>query len=172
MIDEPIHLEKHNLLWQQHFIEERERIRQTLHVDSTAIQHIGSTAISNIYAKPIVDIAIGVETFPPSRYLSDELVSLGYEALGEAGIPERLYFRYRGLRLFNVRVVEREGQHWISNLAFRDYLRAYPEEARRYEEVKMKAVRSGVSSLLKYSQVKSAIVEELLSRAMAWREAT
>jgi GrpB-like predicted nucleotidyltransferase (UPF0157 family) len=70
-----------------------------------------------------------------------------------------------------VHVVEREGQHWISNLALRDYLRAYPEEAKRYEEVKMKAVQSGVSSLLKYSQVKSAIVEELLSRALAWRAA-
>jgi GrpB-like predicted nucleotidyltransferase (UPF0157 family) len=171
MIDEPIHLEKHDLLWQQYFIQERERIRQILHDDSTAIQHIGSTAISSIYAKPIVDIMIGVETFPPSQHLADGLVSLGYNALGEAGVPERLYFRYRGLRLFNVHVVEREGQHWVSNLALRDYLRAYPEEAKRYEEVKMKAVQSGVSSLLKYSEGKSVIVEELLSRALAWRAA-
>lgn len=84
MVDEPIHLEKHDPLRGQCFIQEQERIRVTLRVDSTAIQHIGSTAISDIYAKPIIDIMIGVETFPPSPYTSDELVNLGYDALGEA----------------------------------------------------------------------------------------
>lgn len=172
MIDEPVHLEKHAPLWEKCFVQEQERIKVTLHVDSTAIQHIGSTAISDIYAKPIIDIMIGVETFPPSQYLSDELVNLGYDALGEAGVPDRLYFRYSGLQRFNVHVVEREGKHWNSNLALRDYLRAYPEEAKHYEEVKMKAVQSGASSLLKYSEAKSAIVEELSSRALAWRTAT
>lgn len=63
----------------QCFIQEQERIRVTLRVDSTAIQHIGSTAISDIYAKPIIDIMIGVETFPQSPYTSDELVNLGYD---------------------------------------------------------------------------------------------
>ena len=169
MIDEPIHLEKHDSSWGQSFIQEQERIRALLHLDSDAIQHIGSTAVSGIWAKPIIDIMIGIETFPPSQYLSNELVSLGYEMLGEAGVPKRLYFRYRGLQAFNVHIVEREGRHWKSNLALRDYLRAHPEEARHYEEVKMKVARSGVSSLLKYSEAKSAVVEELLSRALAWR---
>ncbi len=172
MIDEPMHLEKYDPLWGKYFVQEQKRIRVALHLDSTAIQHIGSTAISDIYAKPIIDIMIGVETFPPLQYLSDELVNLGYDALGEAGVPDRLYFRYRGLQLFNAHVVKREGQHWKSNLALRDYLRAYPEEAKCYEEVKMKAVQSGASSLLKYSEAKSAIVEELMSRALAWRTAT
>lgn len=166
MIDEPIHLEKHHPSWEQSFIQEQERIRVTLHLDSTAIEHIGSTAVFGIYAKPIIDIMIGIETFPPSQYLSNGLLSLGYDALGEASVPKRLYFRYRGLQAFNVHVVERKGQHWNSNLALRDYLRAYPEEAKHYEEVKMKVVRSGASSLLKYSEARSAVVEELLSRAL------
>lgn len=169
MIDELIHLEKHDPSWGQSFIQEQERIKATLHLDSTAIQHIGSTAVSGICAKPIIDIMIGIETFPPSQYLSNGLVSLGYDALGEAGVPKRLYFRYRGLQSFNVHIVEREGRHWTSNLALRDYLRAYPEEAKHYEEVKMQVVRSGVSLLLKYSEAKSAVVEELLLRALAWR---
>ena len=169
MIDEPIHLEKHNPFWEQSSIQEQERIRATLHLDSTSIQQIGSTAVSGICAKPIIDIMIGIETFPPSQFLSNELVSLGYDALGEAGVSKRLYFRYRGLQSFNVHVVEREGQHWKSNLALRDYLRAHPEEAKRYEKAKVKVVQSGVSSLLKYSEAKSAVVEELLLRALAWR---
>ena len=172
MIDEPIHLQKHDPLWRKRFVQEQERIKETLHIGPTVIQHIGSTAIPSIYTKPIIDIMIGTERFPPSQNLSDGLVSLGYDSLGEAGVPRRLYFRYRGLQLFNVHVVEREGQHWKSNLAFRDYLRAYPSVAKRYERVKLKAVQAGVSSLLLYSDAKSAIIKELLSQALVWWAAT
>ncbi|NJN59711.1 MAG: GrpB family protein [Leptolyngbyaceae cyanobacterium SL_5_9] len=168
MIDEPIYLEKHDPLWKQQFIREQERIRIALQIDPTVIQHIGSTAISNICVKPIIDIMIGAETFPPLQHWINGLTDLNYEAIGEAGVPGRLYFRYRGLQSFNVHLVQREERHWKSNLALRDYLRADPQEAERYEKVKMKAVQSGVSSLLRYSQVKSEIIEELLSKALKW----
>ncbi|MEM8779137.1 MAG: GrpB family protein [Cyanobacteria bacterium P01_G01_bin.49] len=169
MIDEPVHLEKHNPFWKEYFVKEQKRLKETLHVDSSNIQHIGSTAIDDIYAKPIIDIMIGVETFPLSQYLTDKLIYLGYDALGESGVTNRLYFRYRRLQLFNVHVVKKDGQHWNSNLAFRDYLRAYPKEATRYEEVKIKAVKSGKSSLLEYSAAKSMVIKELVSLGLAWR---
>ena len=169
MIDEPVYLEKHNPFWKECFVREQARLKETLHIDTSSIQHIGSTAIDDIYAKPIIDIMIGIETFPASQYLVDKLIYLGYDALGESGVKNRLYFRYRRLQLFNIHVVQKDGQHWNSNLAFRDYLRAYPKEAKRYEDVKIKAVQSGASSLLKYSAAKSIIIEELLSLGLAWR---
>lgn len=94
MIDEPVHLEKYSSLWKEYFVPVHERLKLSLQLDSTAIQHIGSTAIENIYAKPIIDIAIGVETFPPSQHLTDKLINLGYDALGEAGVSKRLGFGY------------------------------------------------------------------------------
>jgi GrpB-like predicted nucleotidyltransferase (UPF0157 family) len=98
MIDELIHLEKHNPLWKEYFVDEQKRLQINLQVDLTAIQHIGSTAILDIYAKPIIDIMIGLESFPPTHNLIKKLVSLGYDTFGEAGVPERLYFRYRQLQ--------------------------------------------------------------------------
>jgi GrpB-like predicted nucleotidyltransferase (UPF0157 family) len=169
MIDEPVHLEKYNPLWKEYFINEQKRIQLNLQIELTAIEHIGSTAISNIYAKPIIDIMIGVDLFPPSQQVINNLVNLGYDAFGEAGVPKRLYFRYRQLQLFNVHIVQRKGQHWNSNLALRNYLQAYPEEAKRYEEAKINAIKSGASSLLKYSAAKSAVLEELVSRGLAWQ---
>jgi GrpB-like predicted nucleotidyltransferase (UPF0157 family) len=68
-----------------------------------------------------------------------------------------------------VHIVKRKGKHWNSNLVLRDYLQAYPEEAKRYEEAKINAVSSGASSLLKYSAAKSTVLEELVSRSIAWR---
>ena len=161
MIDEPVHLEKYNPSWTKYFDRERERLMTALELDSKVIEHIGSTAIKNIRAKPIIDIAVGVEIYPPPQHLIDRLIDLGYEALGEADVPKRLYFRYRQIRSFNVHIVELNGRHWKSNLAFRDYLIAHPEEAKRYEEIKVKAIQSGSTSLLKYSIAKSAIVGEL-----------
>jgi GrpB-like predicted nucleotidyltransferase (UPF0157 family) len=172
MVDEPVHLEKYNPLWKKFFVDEQKRLQMNLQVDSTVIQHIGSTAILNIYAKPIIDIMIGVELFPPSHNLTNKLVSLGYDAVGEAGVPERLYLRYRQLQSFNVHIVKREAKHWNSNLAFRDYLQAHPKEAKRYEEIKIKAIQSGASSLLQYSSAKSSVLEELVLRGLAWRTGT
>jgi len=168
MIDEPIHLEQHRLEWQQDFIQEQKRIQVALRIDSSAIQHIGSTAISGICAKPIIDIMIGVVPFPPLQSLLGQMIKLGYEALGEAGVPNRLYFRYRDSQLFNVHIVEHSGTHWRSNLAFRDYLRSHPEEAKRYEAAKIEAVCSGARSLLEYSAAKSAIIQELVERSLVW----
>lgn len=172
MLDEPIHLEKHNPLWKQCFIQEQKRIQQLLHINPTVVEHIGSTAIPGIDAKPIIDIMIGAETFPPPQFIGNELVNLGYEAMGEAGVLERLYFRLRGLQAFNVHLVERGGRHWKLNLAFRDYLRTHPEAAKRYETVKRQAVQSGATSLLEYSEAKSAIVQRLLSEAITWQTET
>lgn len=80
MIDEPIHLDQHRPEWQQDFVQEQQRIQVGLQVESNAIQHIGSTAISGICAKPIIDIMIGVAPFPPSQSLSEQMVRLGHEA--------------------------------------------------------------------------------------------
>ncbi len=103
------------------------------------------------------------------RHRINNLVNLGYDAFGEAGVPKRLYFRYRQLQLFNVHIVKQKGKHWNSNLALRNYLQAYPQEAKRYEEAKINAIKSGASSLLKYSAAKSAVLEELVSRGLAWQ---
>ncbi len=170
-IDEPIHLESHDPAWPRYFEQERNRMCVALGLDTAAIEHIGSTAVFGLRAKPIIDIMVGVDGLPPT-HLSEELIHLGYEALGEAGAPGRFYFRRREAVSFNVHVVEREGTHWKSNLALRDYLRRNPEEVSRYEDAKVAAVHSGASSLLKYSEAKAVIITELLSRAISWRAAS
>lgn len=170
-LDEPIHLASHDPVWPRHFVHERDRMRMALGFDVKAVEHIGSTAVFGLRAKPIIDIMVGVERVP-CAHVFDELIQLGYEALGEAGVPGRFYFRRREDVSFNVHVVERGGTHWKSNLALRDYLRTHPEEVTRYEEAKVAAVLSGASSLLRYSEAKAFFVEELVSRALTWRAAT
>ncbi len=70
-----------------------------------------------LIAKPIIDLMLGVDRFPPSAELQTAIERLGYEPLGEAGVPGRLYFRRRGAQHDNLHVVLKGGAHWTNNLA-------------------------------------------------------
>jgi len=166
MLDEPIHLESHQPGWAAEFRHEQNRIAASLGVSPSAIEHIGSTAVSGLLAKPIIDIMIGAEHVPPPDEWSDALAGLGYDALGEAGVPGRWYFCLRTAPFRNAHIVEQGGTHWVHNLAFRNYLRQSPEAARRYESAKRAAVAAGATTLVAYSGAKRSIVEDLLAEAL------
>jgi GrpB-like predicted nucleotidyltransferase (UPF0157 family) len=166
MLDEPIHLEQYRLEWDEVFRSERNRLAASLEIPLVAIEHIGSTALPGISAKPIVDIMIGAQSVPPPAAWTEILARLGYEVLGEAGVPGRWYFRLRTVPFRNAHIVLRNGEHWVRNLAFRNYLRRSPEAARRYESAKLAAVSAGATTLVAYSRAKSSVIEGLLIEAL------
>lgn len=169
-LDEPVHLTSYDARWERAFEQERQLLRALVEGDESRIEHIGSTAVPGACGKPIVDLMIGVEALPPAPQLGASLAAEGYEALGEAGVPGRLYFRKRRGHACNVHVVEHRGAHWRANLAVRDYLRAHPEIMRRYEEVKRTAARAN-GMLLPYSEAKREFVERLRDEALRWADA-
>jgi GrpB-like predicted nucleotidyltransferase (UPF0157 family) len=122
-LDEPVHLLAHDPGWMAIAARELARLSLTLKVAADTIQHIGSTAVADLIAKPIIDIMIGVAAYPPPTLLIERLQEIGYKCLGEAGVPERLYFRRRAVDSFNVHVVLLGGGHWLNNLSLRDLLR-------------------------------------------------
>jgi GrpB-like predicted nucleotidyltransferase (UPF0157 family) len=170
-LDEPVHVTDHDPAWPRAFAQEAHALAQALPAGAR-IEHIGSTAVPGLAAKPIVDIQVGVtEPLDEARFAA-VLTQLGYESLGKAGVPGRLYFRRRGRLSFTVHVVEFHGGYWQSNLVLRDYLRAVPAAAVRYGQHKRAIVAAGAQVLLAYSQRKAAVVEELLAEARRWRAGT
>ena len=95
-VDELVHVTGYQSCWPTEFATEHARIVGTLGLPPDDLQHIGSTAVPGLAAKPIVDLMLGVNEFPPPEPLVQSIVNLGYEALGEAGVPGRQYFRRRG----------------------------------------------------------------------------
>jgi GrpB-like predicted nucleotidyltransferase (UPF0157 family) len=164
-LDEPVHLVAHDPDWMEIAAQEMARLSLILEATAGTIQHIGSTAVAGLIAKPIIDITIGVATYPPPAELTDRLQELDYESLGEAGVSERLYFRRRGVCSFNVHVVLLGGHHWLANLSLRELLRSEPVARQRYEAAKLDAIRAGHNMLLAYSNAKSAVTGELIRRA-------
>ncbi len=164
-LDEPVKLVAHDSAWHQVFLAESERISTTLALPAGTVEHIGSTAVPGLTAKPVVDMMLGVPKYPPARDLLSRLRILGYENLGEAGVPERIYLRLRGDRDFNLHLVLLGGEHWKHNLALREYLRADPAARARYAEGKTRALEAGGDRLQGYSSAKATLVGELLSQA-------
>jgi GrpB-like predicted nucleotidyltransferase (UPF0157 family) len=173
-LDEVVEIADHNPHHAGRFRGERDRLRLPLGTASLQFEHIGSTAVPGMRGQPIVDIMLGA---PPAAWaglddLRARLVALGYEDLGDAGVPGRIYFRRRALRSLNLALVELEGPLWRENLLLRDYLRAHPEEAARYADAKRAAVAGGATTLLAYSAAKAPLLASLADKARAWRAAS
>ena len=127
-LDEPICLVAHDPRWSELAAAERRRISHVLGLSIDSVEHIGSTAVPHLIAKPIIDLIVGVAVYPPPQLLTEQMVSLKYEALGEAGVPERLYFRRRGAEAFNAHVVLNGGTHWRTAIEIREHLKSDPAE--------------------------------------------
>lgn len=170
-LDEAVELVPHDSAWPAIYDQERFRIALSFGVlpKSGLIQHIGSTAIPDLLAKPVIDLMIGAGQWPPPNALLRGICALGYEHLGEAGVARRVYLRFRGTRNFNAHVVERGGTHWTNNLAIRELLREDAAAREKYAAAKIAALNAGGGRLLAYSAAKDAVMSELLAAAQARR---
>ena len=164
-IDEPVKLAPYNERWPAQFESEKSRIALALGAIARAIEHIGSTAVPGMTAKPVVDIQAGFEEkYQPEKWFA-ALAPLGYQSLGEAGVPGRWYFRKRtGAGNFNLHAVRFAGAHWRNNLLIRDYLRLNPLCAAEYAAAKQRALESSCM-LIGYSDAKSASIAAMIRRA-------
>jgi GrpB-like predicted nucleotidyltransferase (UPF0157 family) len=163
-IDEAVHIVPYSSQWQVDFSREKMRLENALADPTLAFEHIGSTAIPEMRAKPIIDMMIGVRNYPPPLEWIKNLCSLGYSYYGEAGVPGRLYFIRRGEKNCNLAVVLFNGTHWSQNIKLRDFLREHPEECRAYEKIKFEAINSGADHLLSYSEYKKDFFNHIFEK--------
>ena len=133
-------------------------------IDVITIEHVGSTSVPGLAAKPVIDcdIVVTAELVSPT---SDVLVGLGFRPLGELGIPERWAFaeppRLAGT---NTYVIVEGSLSLRNHLRFRDLLRTDPELRDRYGAVK-KDVGAVADSIESYGQGKNAMIQQILAAA-------
>ena len=132
-----ITLTSYSSQWPSLFQEEKSKLMEVLGSLHPKIEHIGSTAIPGIHAKPVIDILIGVEGMNSADLISN-IVALGYryQPLFEKEYPHRRYFQgnnANGIRTHQIHVVKMPSCGWDQYLLFRDYLRMHPKEAHLYE---------------------------------------
>jgi len=160
-----VKLEPHSEQWHQLFTEEKTRLLQAVGDYVIAIEHVGSTAICGISAKPIIDIAVSVERFADGEKCVEPLENIGYEYRGEHGIAGRFYFVKGEPRTHHLHMVLETSDFWRSHLLFRDYLRENPATAKEYEELKLKLAREYLDDRDAYLRGKSDFIENILNAA-------
>ena len=164
-----VEIVEHDPSWAARFEAERRKLAQIFDGRAISIEHIGSTSVPGLCAKPIVDILVGLRELELSEAEVEAMEGLGYEYLGEFGLPGRLYFRKGEPRTHHVHVVAHGGDHWDRHLAFRDTLRSNPEERRRYDELKRQLAEEGHSREA-YSELKTPFIREVEARAVQARD--
>ena len=160
--------------WPQQFREEAGRLQAVFGRELIYIHHIGSTAVPGLAAKPIIDILPVVRSIDAIDSLNEAMVELGYEPMGEHGLPGRRYFHrlycHEGVEChtYHVHVYESGSPMIDRHLAFRDYLRAYPDVASRYAALKQKLAHLFPYDIDSYLDGKNAFVKVTEHAALSW----
>lgn len=163
-LNDPVEVVDYDARWPEAFQRERERLREVLGPLAVAIEHVGSTAVPGLAAKPVLDILVGARPFPLAEEALGALAALGYEYRGDGGVPGDQFFRTNP-RTRHLRVVEFGSERWQRCLQFRDYLRDHPEVARAYEALKRDLASRFRDDRGLYGQGKDAFIEGVLREA-------
>jgi GrpB-like predicted nucleotidyltransferase (UPF0157 family) len=159
----------HDPEWDNAFQREALKLREILGDEIVAIHHIGSTSIPGITAKPVIDILAEARRIEDINHYNEAMAHTGYEARGEFGIPGRRFFM-KGVpkRTHNLHIFQTGSPDVDRHLAFRDYMIAHPEDARKYSELKQKLALRHKGDIDGYCDGKDAFVKDMEKKAIAW----
>lgn len=133
------------------------------------VQHIGSTSVPGLAAKPVIDLLVGVRSLDDSPAIVAAVTGLGYEYVPEFEdeLPNRRYFRRfaDGVRTHQVHLVERtDTDWWDRHVAFRDWLRTHPDDRDAYAELKRRLAVEHRDDRAAYTDAKSDFIHAIERR--------
>lgn len=154
----------HSPVWAGAGRAEVQRLRAALSPWSARVEHVGSTAVPGLSAKPVIDLCVGVSDPGLADGMVEVMASLGYDYPGDVGIPDdRVFGREPGWRTHLVHVVEFDGTAWRAYLGFRDALRGDDTLRDEYETLKRDLAHSHPHDRFVYTQHKAAFVARVLA---------
>lgn len=169
-----IEIHHYNPAWPVLYEEERVRLRAVLGDRLAGLEHVGSTSVPGLAAKPIIDILAGVVRLELAEACIEPLVALGYRYRPEyeSVMPERRYFQREadGRRTHHLHLVAIDSDFWERHLLFRDYLRAHPRVAAHYETLKRVLRDRCVDDPGAYADSKTPFIRQVEALARAERE--
>ncbi|MER9305483.1 GrpB family protein [Mesorhizobium sp. M0496] len=161
----PVIIVPYDPAWPDVFAHIRDEIAPALGTTALAIEHIGSTAVVGLAAKPIIDMDVVIPTEADLSVAIGKLSKIGYAYDGERGIDGRHAFTQPiSLPAHHLYVCAAANQELGRHIAFRDYLRANPDEARTYGLLKTRLADRFGSDREGYSNAKTAFIAEALSK--------
>jgi GrpB-like predicted nucleotidyltransferase (UPF0157 family) len=157
--------------WPEAFERLRSHVWPAVRDVALTIEHVGSTSVPGLAAKPAIDVSVVVPDASAIPAAIAGLEAIGYVHLGEMGIEGREAFEppaaaaSAGLPVHHLYVCPRDGLGLANHLAVRDYLRAHPDTARRYGELKKELARRFPDDAASYVDGKTEFVVDILRRS-------
>lgn len=165
----PIVIVPYDPAWPLKYEEEKIRILAAITPYVMCMEHMGSTAVPGLAAKPVIDILIGVRSLGDAPLFLPPLVSLGYEYIQkhEAMLPERRYLHrlVNGLHTHHLHMVEPDSDFFKIQIAFRDYLRRHQDTRDQYAALKLDMAQKYSHDREAYTDSKSAFILSILELA-------
>ncbi|MGS0973079.1 MAG: GrpB family protein [Candidatus Izemoplasmataceae bacterium] len=162
-----VELKEHNELWiplAQAMIKD---LKMTC-FPKAKIEHIGSTSIPTIKAKPIIDLLVGVDSFEEVKNNFDALMSTGFVYNKEVGNDAWMYFNKKnedGLSTFHLHILLKQSQAFKNHIYFRNYLIKHKEIAKQYESLKIHLAKSYPNKRDEYTKKKEALIKKIIRKA-------
>ena len=150
--------------WKLHFEEIAKEVHAALGELALSIEHVGSTSVPGLSAKPIIDIDVVIEDESKLDAVVGALAKIGYHHEGNYGIPGREAFGYEGkthLMKHHLYVCPKDSPELCRHLSFRDYLRAHPEAVQEYSRIKEEAARLFPHDIDGYINHKGSVIEKI-----------
>jgi GrpB-like predicted nucleotidyltransferase (UPF0157 family) len=165
-----VELVPHDPTWAVQAAAESECLAAAIGPTLICIEHVGSTSIPGIRAKPTIDLQPIVKSLADLDARQPQVEALGFIWRGEFGIPGRRYCirEENRRRLFHVHCHQDGHPEIARTLVFRDYLRAHPQEAKAYETLKIACAVAHPDDTLAYSNAKGDWIRACITRAEAW----
>ncbi|MDQ0494690.1 MULTISPECIES: GrpB family protein [Paenibacillus] len=163
-----VEISEYDPQWAKEYARERTKIIEALGELCIGIEHIGSTSVPGLGAKPIIDIMAGVEDL--ANIQSDHrerLLGNGYEYVPKPDFPERAFFRRGewGAGTHHLHIYKYKGEHWQNHLLFRDYLQSHPESLRAYTDLKKDLAQQFTYDRAAYTEAKGPFIRQIIEQA-------
>lgn len=166
-------VEPHRIEWEMAAQEIIDSIKNILKNDIVDAQHIGSTSIKDICAKPIVDIVVGVSSFDRIMKHNDDLMKNGIVYRRKDHPNQHLYVvgdLKNDIHTHYIHVVIWGQEAWNNYINMRDYLNAHADKAKEYSDLKERLAKEYPEDRITYTNSKSEFIERILRMADRWRQ--
>ena len=162
-----VKLVRHNPKWRQSFQHEQKKLSEVFGRDALEIQHVGSTAIPGILAKPIIDIALIVPSLQKAKRYKKKLKEIGYEIKKNDTRKERLFFTKgpEEKRTHYLHVGEIGSGYAEDMILFRDYLYKHKGIAKQYSDLKESLAKKYQDKREIYTAKKEKLIKEIVEKA-------
>ena len=150
--------------WKEDFLRIKAELQDALGGLALRIEHVGSTAVEGLSAKPIIDLDVVIRDDSMLEAAVSALLKIGYRHEGDLGIPGREAFSYDGkehLRKHHLYVCPQDSAELRRHLAFRDYLRSHPDAVRAYSRIKEEGAALYPYDIEKYIEHKAPFIGKI-----------